>query len=343
MRWPLPACRHYHWVAHRGNLSAGRPFCADEPVTGRLAPPSKVRQWLLKAPSVSPTQPRSTEFELHRPRLFGIAYRMLGSRADAEDVLQDAYVRWHRGASAEVRSPEAWLVTAVTRLCIDRLRALRAERKHYVGPWLPEPLIGEAAPPADAAAELSSSLSIAFLVVLERLAPDERAAFLLHDVFESEYGEIARILGKSQAACRQIVSRARKRVREQRPRVHVSESACRSVLERFAHAIQMQDKAALLELVADGASWTSDGGGNARAALKVVRGRDRVVRFALGVLGRRMDRLLFEMTSVNGEPALTVRAGGKLIAVITVRTDGAQVLDVYTILNPKKLPPPASA
>ena len=286
---------------------------------------------------MKPMQHRSNEFERHRPRLFGIAYRMLSSRADAEDVMQDAYLRWDRGTSEEPRSAEAWLVTVVTRLCIDRLRAVRAERECYVGPWLPEPLIGEAAPPPEASAELSSSLSIAFLVVLEQLAPDERAAFLLHDVFDTGYGDLSQILGKSESACRQIVSRARKRVRDKRPRLQVSDAARRSVLERFASAIQMQDKAALLELLAEGASWTSDGGGKTRAALKLIRGRDRVVRFVLGVLGRHADRFVFEMTSVNGEPALAVRAGGKLFSVITVRTDGARILDAYTVLNPDKL------
>ena len=282
-------------------------------------------------------QDHSGEFERHRPRLFGIAYRMLGSRTDAEDVLQDAYLRWHRGASEEVRSSEAWLVTTVTRLCIDRLRTARAEREHYIGPWLPEPLIGDAAPAADARAELSSSLSIAFLVVLEQLAPDERAAFLLHEVFDTDYAEIAEILGKSEAACRQIVSRARKRVRGQKPRAQVSDAARRSVLERFANAIQTQDKGALLELVADKASWTSDGGGQAKAALKVIRGRERVVRFAVAVLGRLADRVTFEMIAVNGEPALAICAGGKLFSIITVRTDGLRILDVYTVLNPDKL------
>ncbi|MGH8200810.1 MAG: RNA polymerase sigma-70 factor [Steroidobacteraceae bacterium] len=284
----------------------------------------------------------SSEFERHRPRLFGIAYRMLASRSDAEDVLQDAYLRWHRGASEELRSPEAWLVTAVTRLCIDRLRAARTERQHYVGPWLPEPLIGDTAPAADARAELSSSLSIAFLVVLEQLEPDERAAFLLHEVFDTDYAEIAEILGKSEAACRQIVSRARKRVRDRRPRAQVTDAARRSVLERFAQAIQIQDKAALLELVAEKASWTSDGGGRTRAALKAIRGRERVVRFALAVLGRHTDRFAFEMASVNGEPALAVRAEGKLFSVITVRTDGMHILDVYTVLNPDKLAAPTA-
>ena len=284
----------------------------------------------------------SDEFERHRPRLFGIAYRMLGARADAEDVLQDAYLRWHRGASEELRSPEAWLVTTVTRLCIDRLRAARAERERYVGPWLPEPLIGDTAPAADVRAELSSSLSIAFLVVLEQLEPDERAAFLLHEVFDTDYAEIAEILGKSEAACRQIVSRARKRVRGQRPRAQVTDAARRSVLERFAQAIQTQDKSALLQLVAGKASWTSDGGGRTRAALKVIRGRERVVRFALGVLGRHADRFAFEMTSVNGEPALAIRAEGNLFSVMTVRTDGLRILDVYTVLNPSKLAAPSA-
>src|SRR5512146_1888353 len=252
-------------------------------------------------------QDRSEEFERHRPRLFGIAYRMLGSRTDAEDVLQDAYLRWYRGTPQALRSPEAWLVTTVTRLCIDRLRAARAERERYVGPWLPEPLIGDTAPAADARAELSSSLSIAFLVVLEQLQPDERAAFLLHEVFDTDYTEIAEILGKSEAACRQIVSRARKRVRGQKPRAQVSDSARRSVLERFAHAIQMQDKAALLELVAEKASWTSDGGGRAPAARKIIRGRERLVRFVLAVLGRHANRFAFELIAVNGEPALAIR------------------------------------
>ncbi len=283
-------------------------------------------------------QDRSSEFERHRPRLFGVAYRMLGSRADAEDALQDAYLRWHRAAPDDLRSPEAWLVTTVTRLCIDRLRALRTEREHYVGPWLPEPLIGEATTlAADAQAELSSSLSIAFLVVLEQLSPDERAAFLLHEVFDSEYAEIAQILGKSEPACRQIVSRARKRVRDQRPRAQVTEAAHRAVIERFANAIQTQDKTALLQLVAQDASWTADGGGKARAALKVIQGRELVVRFALGVIGRHMSHLAFETISVNGEPALMLRLGAKPLSVVTVRTDGAQILDVYAVLNPSKL------
>jgi RNA polymerase sigma-70 factor (ECF subfamily) len=149
---------------------------------------------------------------------------MLGSRADAEDAVQEAYLRWHGARTEEIRAPQAWLVTTITRLCIDRLRQLRAERERYTGQWLPEPLVEQAPPPADEAG-LASNLSVALLAVLERLAPEERAAFLLREVFDVEYGDIAQILGKSEAACRQIVSRATKRVRARRPRVHVSRAA----------------------------------------------------------------------------------------------------------------------
>lgn len=284
---------------------------------------------------------RSSLFEQHRPRLFGVAYRMLGSRADAEDVLQEAYLRWHRASVDDIRSPEAWLVTATTRLCIDRLRLAREAREMYVGPWLPEPLVSEASPPADAQVDVASSLSIAFLVVLERLAPEERAAFLLHEVFDSDYGEIAQILGKSEAACRQIVSRARKRVRENRPRMEVSETARRAVLDRFVSAVQTQDKEALLALFAETATWTSDGGGKARAALKVVHGRERVVRFVMGVLARHTDKFSFAPVTVNNEAGLAIRTrDGALFSVICARTDGARILDMFTVLNPDKLPHP---
>jgi RNA polymerase sigma-70 factor (ECF subfamily) len=285
---------------------------------------------------------RSFLFEQHRPRLFGVAYRMLGSRADAEDVLQEAYLRWHRASVDEIRSPEAWLVTATTRLCIDRLRLAREAREVYVGPWLPEPLVSEASPSADAQLDVASSLSIAFLVMLERLAPEERAAFLLHEVFDSDYGEIAQILGKSEAACRQIVSRARKRVRENRPRMEVSEMARRAVLDRFVSAVQTQDKEALLALFAETATWTSDGGGKARAALKVIRGRDRVVRFVMGVLARHTDKFSFAPVTVNDEAGLAIRTpDGNLFSVLSARTDGTRILDMFTVLNPDKLPSPA--
>jgi RNA polymerase sigma-70 factor (ECF subfamily) len=280
---------------------------------------------------------RAQTFEQHRARLRGVAYRMLGSRADAEDIVQDAYLRWHRASTDEIRSAEAWLVTTVTRLCIDRLRQARVERQAYVGPWLPEPIVGSAAPPADAQSELASSLSVAFLVVLERLAPEERAAFLLHEVFDSSYDEIAQILGKSEAACRQIVSRSRKRVKEDRPRIEVSEAARKELLGRFVQAVMNRDRDSLLSVLAKDARWLSDGGGKAKAAHKIIRGAERVARFALGVLGRNISRLDFREIIVNEEAGLALHSNGQLIAVISIRTDGAKILDVYSVLNPDKL------
>ena len=277
-------------------------------------------------------------FESHRRRLFGVAYRMLGSRADAEDILQEAYLRWHGVAADDVRSPESWLVTTVTRLCIDHLRLARTSRETYIGPWLPEPLVGDASPPADSQAELASSLSVAFLVLLERLAPEERAAFLLHEVFESNYTEIAQVLGKSEAACRAIVSRARRRVREQRPRVEVTDVAHKALLDRFVQAITTHDKSALLSLLSNEASWMSDGGGKAKAARRIIRGRERVARFALAVLGRHTNEFVFTPIRINNEAGLAIEVGGRVLSVISIRTDGHQILDVFTILNPDKLP-----
>jgi RNA polymerase sigma-70 factor (ECF subfamily) len=277
-------------------------------------------------------------FESHRQRLFGVAYRMLGSRADAEDMLQEAYLRWHGVAADEVRSPESWLVTTVTRLCIDHLRLARTSRETYVGPWLPEPLVGDASPPADSQAELASSLSVAFLVLLERLAPEERAAFLLHEVFESSYMEIARVLGKSEVACRAIVSRARRRVREQKPRVEVTDVAHKALLDRFVQAVTTHDKSALLSLLSNEASWTSDGGGKAKAARRIIRGRERVATFVLAVLGRHTNEFVFTPIRINSEAGLAIEVGGRVFSVISIRTDGRQILDVFTVLNPDKLP-----
>ena len=188
---------------------------------------------------------RGAAFEEHRGRLWGVAYRMLGSRADADDMVQEAYLRWHVAATGDVRAPQAWLVTTTTRLCIDCLRQRRAERDAYVGPWLPEPLV-EDEPAADAAAELAEDLSVAFLTLLERLAPEERAAFLMHDVFEADYAEIAAALDKSEAACRQIVSRARRRVRDERPRACVSQVARERLVDAFIRAVELRDRDALV-------------------------------------------------------------------------------------------------
>jgi RNA polymerase sigma-70 factor (ECF subfamily) len=280
---------------------------------------------------------RATTFQQHRPRLYGIAYRMLGSRADTEDMLQEAYLRWHQTDVERVQTPEAWLTTIVTRLCIDRLRAARTEREAYVGPWLPEPLVGEEFPPPDRTSELASDLSVAFLVVLERLAPEERAAFLLHDVFDGDYAEIARILGKNETTCRQIVHRARERVRQDRPRFQVNEAARTRLLERFMAALHAQDHEALLALFAADATWTSDGGGKAKAAHKVVRGAEHVTRFATGVWRRYLSRLTQRVVSINGESGLLMCVDGQPMSVISIDTDGVRILAVYVVLNPDKL------
>lgn len=280
---------------------------------------------------------RAVTFQQHRPRLYGIAYRMLGSRADAEDMLQEAYLRWHKTNAERIRTPEAWLTTTVTRLCIDRLRAARTEREAYIGPWLPEPLVGEEFPPPDRTSELASDLSVAFLVVLERLAPEERAAFLLHEVFDCDYPEVARVLGKNEATCRQIVHRARERVRQDRPRFQVNEAARTRLLERFMAALHAQDHEALLALFAADATWTSDGGGKAKAARKVVRGAAHVVRFATGVWRRYLSRQTQRVVSINGESGLLMCVDGQPMSVISIDTDGVRILAVYIVLNPDKL------
>jgi RNA polymerase sigma-70 factor (ECF subfamily) len=286
----------------------------------------------------SPAAPidAAAAFAESRGRLWSIAYRMLGSRADADDAVQDAYLRWHGARADEIRSPQAWLVTTITRLCIDRLKRLRTERESYTGPWLPEPLV-EDSPAADHAAELASELSVALLAVLERLAPEERAAFLLHEMFDSGYGDIAQILGKSEVATRQIVSRATKRVRAERPRVAVSMDAKRRLLDGLVQALQRQDKEGLLKLLAKDSAWTSDGGGKARAARKVIRGAESVARFGTGVFRKILSRVEFHPVNVNGEPGVASFYDGQLFAVMTIRTDGHRILDVYSILNPDKL------
>ena len=189
-------------------------------------------------------------FESIRGRLFGLAYRMTGSRADAEDIVQEAYVRWHQAQQRAIENPDAWLVTTTGRLAIDRLRRLKTEREAYVGQWLPEPIVTHDQP--DRHLDLADDLSMAFLNILERLAPEERAAFLLHDVFDVGYGEIASVLEKSESACRQVVHRARERVRSDRKRFEVTESAKAAMLQKFLAAMEARNEQALLALFAPG-------------------------------------------------------------------------------------------
>jgi RNA polymerase sigma-70 factor (ECF subfamily) len=279
---------------------------------------------------------RVATFEHHRGRLFGIAYRMLGSVDDANDLVQETYLRWHRADAAEIRAPEAWLVAVTTRLSIDRLRRSEIEREHYPGDWLPEPL-ATAPHAADRRAELASDLSMAFLVLLERLAPEERAAFLLREVFDADYSEIARVLGRSDAACRQMVHRARERVRTKRTRFPVANETRERLVERFLQAIRTEDRDSLLALVAPDATWTSDGGGIVRAATRTIEGGERIVRLVLGVERKWGSQLRHEIAWINGEPAIVTMAGDQLFATMSFDTDGERLTGFYRVLNPEKL------
>ena len=288
--------------------------------------------------------PTST-FESHRRRLFGLAYRMLGSRGDAEDIVQEAYVRWHQADHAAVESAEAWLVAATTRLAIDRLRRLQTEREAYTGPWLPEPLLS-AAPPPDQAVDLASDLSLAFLVLLERLAPEERAVFLLHDVFDCGYGDIARIVGKTEPACRQMVSRARDRVRHDRKRFEATRQDKDALLRRFMEAVAARDEQALLALFTPDAVWTADSGGRTPASPRPIAGAAAIARLVMG-LTKTLMAYEMRIAQVNGEPGVHIFLDGRLTAAMAFAGEGDRIAAVYAILNPDKLPvtaavPPAS-
>ena len=277
---------------------------------------------------------QSTAFEAVRARLFGLAYRMLGSRADAEDIVQETYVRWHTAQPGAIENPEAWLVTAATRLSIDRLRRLKTEREAYVGPWLPEPIVEDT---PERLLELSSDLSMAMLTMLETLAPDERAAFLLHDVFDVDYERIASILGKSEPACRQVIHRARGRVRGDRKRFESTESGKRELLERFTAAMEASDEQALLALFTPDATWTADGGGKTAASPRPLVGVEAIVRLVMGLRRRWWADLDVLVTTVNGEPGLCMRVEGRLIAVMAIESRDDRIQSVYAVVNPDKL------
>ena len=255
-------------------------------------------------------------FEQHRGLLFSIAYRMLGSVADAEDMLQEAFIRWQRTSSDEIRSPRALLVTIVTRLCINYLESARVRREQYVGEWLPEPLVTD--PKSDPAqvVRVDESLSMAFLVLLERLTSTERAVFLLREIFEYEYSEVAAILGQSEANCRQILRRARQHVLEVRPRFKASREERNNLLERFLRATSQGDMDALVDLLASDVVLHSDGGGKALAVPNLILGADNVARGILGSLEKLVPRnLLTRIAAINGQPGIVSYLNGKPYSV----------------------------
>jgi RNA polymerase sigma-70 factor (ECF subfamily) len=283
-------------------------------------------------------------FERNRAHLRSIAYRMLGEMAAAEDVVQEAWLRWRRADGEDIHDPRAWLSAATVRLSLDALRSARARRETYVGPWLPEPILPDdmrafaADAPADRA-ELASDLSLALLHVLERLSPEERAALILHDAFDCDYAEIAATLGKNEAACRKLVSRARERVKADRPRFNVSGDAHRDLLMRFAKASASLNPEELSALLAPDAIAYTDGGGRVAAALNPIYGADKIARFIVG-LGRKFyEAALLEtsMIEVNGQLALLIRDGEESLGIIAIETDGEHITTVYGLRNPEKL------
>jgi len=276
-------------------------------------------------------------FQKHRPRLLGLAYRMLGTQADAEDVLHDAWLRWHAQDKARLDDAEAWLVTVTTRLALDRLRHAKVEREHYPGPWLPEPLIEAGASP-EAQAEQAQTLTISFLMMLERLSPEERAAFLLREVFDYTHAEAAAILDITEDACRQRTHRAKQRLREERTRFTANAQTQRRLLERFAQALQQPTEENLRALFVEDAVHMSDGGGVVTAALRPLLGSERIARLYLQVAkheqGHQMRR---DVRIVNGAPVLLTWADGQLVTACWIECDGERIVALHALRNPQKL------
>lgn len=276
-------------------------------------------------------------FNRLRKRLFGIAYRMLGTPVDAEDIVQEAYLRWHKARIEEIDSHEAWLVTITTRLSIDRLRQTLAERKKYIGPWLPEPLFAGSGFSAVEQIELASNLKLAFLVLLERLTPLERAAFLLRDVFDCSYSEIAKIIGKSEISCRQVIHRARTRVQTDQPRFEASEDDRKRLIQKFTAAVAASDEQALLSLFAEDATLTPDSGGKVTAAREVIFGNTHIARLFSRLERKSGGQINFQTTLINGETGIVTLLRGNPFGAMTFNTDGERIFAVYQIMNPDKL------
>jgi len=281
-------------------------------------------------------------FTSERPRLFAIAYRMLGSASDAEDVLQDAWLRYRGADQADIRSPKAFAMTIVTRLCLDRLKSARAARETYVGPWLPEPVLtGDDSRP-DLQVQRSETVTLAFLVLLEALSPEERAVFLLKDVFDYGHSEVAEMLGTTAENSRQLLHRAKARLAQDRPRLTGTSESRRAVAERFAAAFSAGDGVALTALLAKDVGMWSDGGGKASAARRPLVGRGEVINFLVGLhraaqTAGLMRDMSLRIEEVNSEAALILRLGGRLESIFVFSIEDEGISGIRVVRNPDKL------
>jgi RNA polymerase sigma-70 factor, ECF subfamily len=277
-------------------------------------------------------------FNQHRSLLFSIAYRMLGSVADAEDMLQDTFIRWQATSDTRIESPKAFLVTIISRLCVNHLQSARVKREEYFGQWLPEPLSTMPASDPFAATGIYASLSMAFLLLLERLTPLERAVFLLREVFDYEYAEVARMLGQSEANCRQILRRAKQHVTEERPRFDVSPQEQQRLLQEFLEATSLGDMQGLLALLSKDVVLYTDGGGKATAVPNPVYGPDRVARFFLGAREKLIPKdVVRRFADVNGQPGIIAYHRGQVFGVFTMDVVEGRIRNIYIVSNPDKL------
>jgi RNA polymerase sigma-70 factor (TIGR02957 family) len=279
--------------------------------------------------------PATETFVAHRNLLFTVAYEMLGSAADAEDVLQETWLRWVDVDLDTVQDRRAYLVRIATRQSLNRLRTMQRRKETYVGPWLPEPL--HTAPDVAEDVELAESVSMALMLVLETLSPTERAVFVLREVFDVSYDEIAAAVEKSPAAVRQIAHRARQHVDARRPRVAVSQRETRAALASFQRAVETGDLQGLLNVLAPDVVLIADGGGVKQAALRPIIGAERVVRMMLGGLSKIISTFTAEPTMVNGNPALLLHLDGELDGIIAIHVEDARITSLYYVRNPAKL------
>jgi RNA polymerase sigma-70 factor (ECF subfamily) len=285
--------------------------------------------------SASQTDAATDTFVAHRNLLFTVAYEMLGSAADAEDVLQETWLRWVKVDLEQVRERRAYLVRIVTRQALNRLRTLQRRKESYVGPWLPEPLL--TTPDVSENAELAESLSMALMLVLETLSPTERAVFVLREAFDLSYDEIAAAVDKTPAAVRQIAHRARAHVDARRPRETVSARDAKAVLESFERAVETGELQDFLDVLAPDVVLLTDGGGLKQAALRPIVGAEKIVRFFLGATSKAGAPLTTEQSVVNGSPAIVVRLGAEIDGVLAVRIEYGRITRLYYVRNPEKL------